>query len=84
MLPRSRQTPFFGSSFLSRGGTQLVPCPGAVLFAPHHPYARVCQEREPNTGLTAAEQGTGLPQGHCPTHSSPSPRQKGKDSELNN
>lgn len=24
------------------GGTQLMPCPGAVLFAPHHPFAGGC------------------------------------------
>lgn len=63
----------------------VAPCLGAVPFAPRRPHAMgdaTSKSRAPGSLLRS--RATGLPRGHCPAHSGPSPRQKGRDSELNN
>lgn len=69
VLPQSRHTPFFFSSwFLSGGGTCMAPS-----------FCRGILRGRAENGAHSCGMGHGAALGHCP-----SSRQKGKDSELNN
>lgn len=82
-LPRSRQTPFFGFSAevarswcRARGQCRLHH---TVVFMPGD-----AKSESRARGSPLRSRARGCLGDRCPTHSSPSPRQKGKNSQLNN